>query len=114
MCFDRRPRVVAQQMYRERRRQRLAVHSLARPPSPQSSAQRQCNVRESGVGLTLLFNEPNTIWIDLQRRCSLAQEKRVKSHQEHIRSRVLLYDRAPKERLLTSYDFVRSTDFRAF
>src|SRR5262245_47314888 len=37
--------------------------------------------------------------MDFQRCCSLRQEQRIKGHEEYIRGRVLLYDRAPKERL---------------
>src|SRR5262245_58310000 len=58
-------------------------------------------MRESGIGLTLLFNELNTIRIDFQRLCRLVQKKRLKGHEEYIRGRIVLYDRASKERLLT-------------
>src|SRR5215813_5009734 len=70
-------------------------------PGLHAPKQRQGNVSEGGIALTLLFNEFNTIWIDLQRGGSAAYENRVKGHEEYVCGDTLAHDRAPEERPLT-------------
>jgi hypothetical protein len=59
-------------------------------PGLHAAKQRHGKVPEGGIGLTLLFNELNTIGIDFQRRCSLAYENRVKGYEEYICGRVVV------------------------
>src|SRR5207247_2122415 len=66
-----------------------------------SGAQRQGDVQEGRISLTLLFNQFNAVGIIIQRRCSLADENRIKRDVKHLCGPVIVYDRAPKERLVT-------------